>query len=165
MWHFLSLLRAHSMCSVSVWKALKRYFSKSEAACQGNHGGSLAGAFDLICRNAVMLWHFRHHSSSGQRKPVLIWKTGSLHLLPSPRHHWWHLPEHLSARCKCNPQTLLLLVFLCFLFPSVFLLLLLLKLNVFVSNVGVWRLPSPPPIYETCGLNRFATNYTYFTSA
>lgn len=46
-----------------------------------------------------------------------------------------------------------------------FLLLLFLKLNVFLFNVGVWRLPSPPPIYETCGLNCFATNYTYFTSA
>lgn len=64
--HFLSLLRVHSMCSGSVWKALKRYFSKSEAACQENHGGSLARAFDLICRSAVMLWHFRHHSSYGQ---------------------------------------------------------------------------------------------------
>lgn len=64
--HFLSLLRVHFVWSVNVWKALKRYFSKRTTACQKNHGGSLARAFDLICRSVVLLWHFRQNSGWGQ---------------------------------------------------------------------------------------------------
>lgn len=66
MWHFLSLLRVHFVWSVNVWKTLKRYFSKRTDVCQQNHGRSHARAFDLICRSAVMLWHFRHNSGWGQ---------------------------------------------------------------------------------------------------
>lgn len=44
----------------------EKIFLRRAAACQQNHGGSLTGAFDLICRSAVMLWHFRHNSGLGQ---------------------------------------------------------------------------------------------------
>ncbi|KAI3355151.1 hypothetical protein L3Q82_018019, partial [Scortum barcoo] len=45
--------QVRSASRFNVWKALKRYFSERTAACQQNHGGSLARAFDLICRSAV----------------------------------------------------------------------------------------------------------------
>ena len=85
MQHFLSLLRVHSMCSVSVWKALRKNFSKSEAACQENHGGSFARAFDLICRSVVMLWYFRHHQARGkQTVSVMENRLASPFTLTSP---------------------------------------------------------------------------------
>lgn len=152
------------MCSVSAWKALKRYFRKSEAACQENHGGSLAGAFDLICRSAVMLWHFRHHSSYGQtNQPASPFSLTVLSPATLPLECGrFHNGDLWDARCKLPTNECLSFVFLCFLFS---LFSSSSPWSSMYSNVGVWRLPSPPPIYEMCGLNRFATNYTYFTSA
>lgn len=70
--------------------------------------------------------------------------------------------DRRDARRKSPTSECLLFVFLCFLFSPFSSSSLWSSMY---SNVGVWRLPSPPPVYEMCGLNRFATNYTYFTSA
>lgn len=123
MWHFLSLLRVHFVWSVNVWKALKRYFSERTAACQKKHGGSLAGAFDLICRSAVMLWHFRHNSGLGQTNHLWYGKLA---------HFTFYLSLcclHCLLRCMCEHMsqifghwcTVLVLYFvLCFFLSSIF---------------------------------------------
>lgn len=179
MWHFLSLLRVHFVWSVNVWKALKRYFSERTAACQQNHGGSLAGAFDLICRSAVMLWHFRHNSGSGQTNHLWYGKLA---------HFTFYLrlavlTVSYDAPCKHAGRIITILLkdihsanwtilFFFIFFASFFLLpfsssssSLPVCMHTSPSSVGVWRPPSPPPKCEMCGLNRFATNYTNFTSA
>ena len=128
MWHFLSLLRVHFVWSVNVWKALKRCFSERTAACQKNHGGSLAGAFDLICRSAVMLWHFRHNSGSGQTNHLWYGKLA---------HFTFYLLRPSLTRKACRPDnnntssywTALLLFISLPLFPSFIILLLFLSIS------------------------------------
>lgn len=68
------------MCG-KPWKDIS---AERTAACQQNHGGSLARAFDLICRSAVMLWHFRHNSGLGQTNYLWYGKLAHFTFLPSP---------------------------------------------------------------------------------
>lgn len=168
MWHFLSLLRVHFVWSVNVWKTLKRYFSKRTGVCQQNHGGSHTRAFDLICRSAVMLWHFRHNSGWGQTNHLWYGKlahfTFYLHsastydtCAPAQACRW----DNKNTSKKCTHCKIIVLVSLLLLFSSSSFPICM---HTSLSNVGVWRPPSPPPMCKMCGLNRFATNYTNFTS-
>lgn len=162
------------MWSVNVWKALKRRFSERTAACQQNHGGSLTGVFDLICRSAVMLWHFRHNSGLGQTNHLWYGKlapftfylrlavlTASMKLV-----HSFAPDKNNNSKSRTHCKLDACDMFKFYLLASLFSLCLPLfsSRHASFSSVGDLRPFLPPPKRETCGINRFATNYTNFTS-
>lgn len=75
-----------AFCVISQYvESPEKIFQQKDGRLPAKRGRSLTGAFDLICRSAVMLWHFRHNSGLGQTNH--LWYGGLAHFT-----FYLHLP-------------------------------------------------------------------------